>query len=191
MFNYTRSTNKPAGFIRQNKSTLLALIKITNILIIISLFFIFLGTSDYVVEGRINLILLIGILTFEFFATINNLYRVPRGVSFLFVIKNIATAWFCTTFVVIMVISFSSIVTDNQKNQVLYWLLVTPFVIIIWHLMLRMVLNYTRSIGKNVRRVAIIGATNLGLDLENIIIKQPWMGFSFIGYFDDRTDYDD
>lgn len=184
MFDTSLNNN---GFIRQNKSAMVALIKLTDILIIIFLFFIFLSSSDYVVEGRKILILFLGILVFEFFATTNNLYDTPRGVSFLFLIKNIVTAWLSTIFAVIMVIGFSSIVEDNQKNQVLFWLLVTPFIIVGWHLIIRLALNFARGIGKNVRRVAIIGATTLGLDLENILVKQTWMGFSFIGYFDDRA----
>jgi putative colanic acid biosynthesis UDP-glucose lipid carrier transferase len=182
---------KHNGFNRQHKSAMIGLIKIVDIVIIISLFYIFLGTSEYVVQENILLILLIGILTFEFVATLNNLYGDPRGVRFVSVIQNILTAWFCMTFAVVMVIGFSSIVEDSQKNQVLFWLLITPIGIFGWHLMSRLLLNFARSSGENLRRVAIIGATPLGLDLENIIIKQARMGFSFIGYFDDREPSDD
>ncbi|MDD5460339.1 MAG: undecaprenyl-phosphate glucose phosphotransferase [Methylococcales bacterium] len=187
MINNSFSSNKPNGFIRQHKSALVALKKLCDILIIISLFFIFLGANDYVLQGRIILILLTGFLTFEFFATINNLYGLRRGLSFLLVIKNIITGWLCVAFAVILLMKFSSIVDANQKKQVTHWLLVTPFIIIGWHLLIRLALNYARSIGKNTRRVAIIGATSLGLDLENILVKQTWLGFSFIGFYDDRA----
>ena len=190
MFNRFISSNKPNGFIRQHKSTIFALIKLSDILIIISLFFIFLGSDDYVVEGRKITILLIGFLTFEFFATLNNLYGLRRGVAFAFVIKNILTAWFSATIAVIMTINFSTLVEVHHEPKVLLWLLVTPFTIIIWHLVIRLALHYLRSIDKNTRRVAIIGATSLGLDLEKVIIKQTWLGFSFIGYFDDRAPSD-
>ncbi|MFZ2171376.1 MAG: undecaprenyl-phosphate glucose phosphotransferase [Methylococcaceae bacterium] len=191
MFNCVFSCNKPSGFIRQHKSALFALIKLSDILIIISLFFIFLGASNYVVDGRIILILLIGFLTFEFFATINNLYGLRRGLSFVYVIKNILTAWLFSVLAVIMVIKFSTFVDVNQKKQVLHWLLLTPFMIIGWHSIIRLSLNYLRRIGRNTRRVAIIGATDLGLDLEKILVKQTWLGFSFIGFFDDRLPSDE
>jgi putative colanic acid biosynthesis UDP-glucose lipid carrier transferase len=185
MFDSSIFKNKN-GYIRQHKSAIIAIIGITDILIIISLFFIFLSSSDYVIEGQKILILLIGILPFGFFATTNNLYGIPRVVGFLFVIKNTLTAWLGTTFVVMALISFSSIIEDNQKTQVFFWLLVTPFIIIGWHLMIRLAFNYARSKGMNVRRVAIMGATTLGVDLENILTQQTMRGFSFIGYFDDR-----
>ncbi|MGR8999707.1 MAG: undecaprenyl-phosphate glucose phosphotransferase [Gammaproteobacteria bacterium] len=191
MINCVFSRDKPNGFIRQHKSAIFALIKLSDILIIISLFFIFLGTNDYVMDGRIILILLIGFLTFEFFATINNLYGVRRGVGFVFVIKEILTAWLFSFIAVIIVIKFSTIVDANQKNQVYQWLLLTPLIIIGWHLLVRLALNYIRSIGKNTRRVAIIGATTLGLDLEKVLTKRTWLGFSFIGFFDDRAPGDD
>ena len=184
MFNRFLSSPRPNGFIRQHKSAIFALIKLSDILIIIALFFIFLGSNDYVVEGRKITILLIGFLTFEFFATINNLYGLRRGVGFVFVIKNIVTAWLCAIFAVMIVIKFSTIVEADHESQVLYWLLVTPIAVIGWHLIIRLVLNYVRSFDKNARRVAIIGATNLGLDLEKVIIKQTWLGYSFIGSVD-------
>ena len=190
MFNRFLSSPRPNGFIRQHKSAIFALIKLSDILIIIALFFIFLGSNDYVVEGRKITILLIGFLTFEFFATINNLYGLRRGVGFVFVIKNIVTAWLCAIFAVMIVIKFSTIVEADHESQVLYWLLVTPIAVICWHLIIRLVLNYVRSFDKNARRVAIIGATNLGLDLEKVIIKQTWLGYSFIGYFDDNAPTD-
>ena len=189
MFNSFISS-KPNGFIRQHKSTIFALIKLSDILIIISLFFIFVGSDDYVVEGRQITLLLIGFLTFEFFATLNNLYGLRRGVAFAFVIKNILTAWLCATIAVIMTINFSTIVEVHHEPKVLLWLLVTPLTIIVWHLFIRLGLNYLRSIDRNTRRVAIIGATNLGVNLEKVIIKQTWLGFSFIGYFDDNAPSD-
>ena len=60
MFNRFLSSPRPNGFIRQHKSAIFALIKLSDILIIIALFFIFLGSNDYVVEGRKITILLSG-----------------------------------------------------------------------------------------------------------------------------------
>ena len=190
MFDRFISSDKPNGFIRQHKSTIFALIKLSDILIIITLFFMFLGSDDYVVEGKKIIILLIGFLTFEFFATVNNLYGLRRGVGFAFVIKNILTAWFGATLTVIMTLNFSTFVEVHHEPKVLLWLVVTPFTIILWHLFIRVGLNFLRSIDKNTRRVAIMGATSLGLDLEKVIIKQTWLGFSFIGYFDDFASTD-
>ncbi len=190
MFNSSFSSNKPNGFIRQYKSALVALNKLCDILIIISLFIVFLGRDGYVMEERTIVILLAGFLTFEFFATINNLYGLRRGLSFVFVIKNILTAWLLSAFAVIIVIKFLTFVEVNQKKQIYHWLLLTPFIIIGWHLIIRFTLNYIRRIGRNTRRVAIIGATSLGLELEKVLVKQTWLGFSFIGFFDGRAHSD-
>lgn len=191
VFNRSLIRNKHNGYIRQHKSVMVAFIKLTDVLIIISLCFIFLGTSDHVLEGKMPLVLLMVALIFEFFATINNLYRVPRGVRFLYVVKNVLTAWITTSIAVLLVIDYSFMLEDSQKKQVLLCLLITPFIIIVWHLIVRLTLNFTRSIGKNTRRAAIVGATTLGLDLEHILISQAWLGFSFLGYFDDRAPSDD
>ncbi|MDI1277305.1 undecaprenyl-phosphate glucose phosphotransferase [Methylobacter sp.] len=190
-FNVLLFNNKNNGFIRQHKSALVALVKTSDILIIICLFSAFLRSSYYFLESKQNLILLVAILVFEFFATLNNLYLIPRGVRFLFVIKNTITAWICSAFVVMATIGFFPVFDDNQKYHIFFWLLTTPFVIIFWHLIIRLALSALRLNKKNIRRVAILGATTLGLDLENILIKQPWMGFSFTGFFDDRAPFSD
>ena len=69
MFNRSLIRNKHNGYIRQHKSVMVAFIKLTDVLIIISLCFIFLGTSDHVLEGKMPLVLLMVALIFEFFAT--------------------------------------------------------------------------------------------------------------------------
>jgi len=186
-FNVLLFNNKNNGFIGQHKSALVALVKTSDILIIISLFIAFFGLSDYFLEGKQNLIVLVAVLVFEFFATLNNLYYIPRGVRFLFVIKNTITAWICSVFAVILMINFLPIIDDNQKYPMYLWLLTTPFVIISWHLIIRLALSTLRLNKKNIRRVAIVGATTLGLDLESILIKEPWMGYSLTGFFDDRA----
>ena len=182
-------SNKYNGFIKQNRSFLLALVKIVDIFIIVYLYFEFLEQDAYFLDKKRTAILVVAALSFEFFATINNLYGIPRGARFSYIIKNTITAWLATVFLVVTFVAFSRDVGNDERTQMLYWVVLTPIVMLAWHLSLRLFLVFLRKVGKNNRVVAIAGATALGMDLEDIINRQPWMGLSLVGYFDDRADY--
>lgn len=182
-------SNKYNGFIKQNRSFLLALVKIVDVFIIVYLYFEFLEQDAYFLDKKRTVILIVAALSFEFFATINNLYGIPRGARFSYIIKNTITAWLATVFLVVTFVAFSRDVGNDERTQMLYWVVLTPIVMLAWHLSLRLFLVFLRKVGKNNRVVAIAGATALGMDLEDIINRQPWMGLSLVGYFDDRADY--
>lgn len=179
--------NKYNGFIKQNRSFLLALIKIIDILIIVCLYFEFLEKDAFFLDKKRTFILIIAVLSFEFFATLNNLYGIPRGARFLYIIKNTITAWAASTFFVLLFVAVFRQIDAAERVQMMYWVILTPVVMLSWHLSLRLFLVFIRKIGKNRRVVGIVGATNLGMDVENIINKQPWMGYSLLGFFEDRV----
>ncbi len=186
MFISSLLNNQYNGFIRQNKSGLIALVKAIDILIIIITYHIFINEEKSHIEDKQALILISSVLTFLFFSTFNNLYGIPRGVRFLFICKNIVTAWSASIFST-AVFSLVSQYIDYSNIQLYYpWIIITPVCLIGWHFFLRLVLIALRKIGINSKSTVIFGATRLGLDLQSIILKEPWMGLNLIGFFDDR-----
>lgn len=186
MFIRSLQRNKYNGFIKQNRSFILAFVKVTDITIIISLYSYYLGIFGQSVPIQKITTLLCAILAFEFFATVNNLYSTPRGARFLFIIKNIFTAWVASVFIVLAFAGFSNTIEDRQLHALFFWLLTTPMFLCAWHLTVRLILVLLRRSGRNTRRTAIVGATSLGLDIAQIITRQSWMGYSLLGFFDDR-----
>ncbi len=67
------------------------------------------------------------------------------------------------------------------------WFLITPFVLIVWRIVLKKILAHLYRGGKYTRSVAIVGARELGGQLARSIIDAPWMGLKPIGFFDDRS----
>lgn len=51
-----------------------------------------------------------------------------------------------------------------------------------------MPLRYYRKQGKNIRRVLIVGAGNLGLEILQKILADKWMGYRVVGFLDDKID---
>ena len=186
MFIQSLQSNKHNGFIRQNRSFILAFVKVTDIFIIISLYIYYLDIFDENIAKEKIAVLLCSTLTYEFFATINNLYSVPRGARFLFIIKSIFTAWVASVFVVLAFTSFVEVIQNYELHSLFFWLLTTPIFLSGWHLTVRLILVLLRKTGRNSRRTAIAGATSLGLDIAHIISKQSWMGYTLAGFFDDR-----
>ncbi len=186
MFSGSLLSNQYNGFIRQNKSALIGLVKVIDIFIIIISYYYFLKIEGNIDEKK-SIILIISILTFLFFSTLNNLYGIPRGVRFLFICKNIVTAWFASTFFTFPTALITNF-NDYIDNEYFYqWLIITPFYLISWHFLLRLILIAFRILGVNSKTTAIFGATRLGLDLQAIIKKEPWMGLDMLGFFDDRA----
>lgn len=186
MFIGSLLNNQYNGFIRQNKSALIALVKVIDILIIILAFHVYINEEKNNIEDRQALILISSVLTFLFFSTFNNLYGIPRGVRFLFICKNIVTAWGASIFAT-ATFSLTTHYIDSKNYQLFYpWIIFTPLFLIGWHFLLRLILIALRKIGINSKSTAIFGATRLGLDLQSIILKEPWMGLNLVGFFDDR-----
>jgi putative colanic acid biosysnthesis UDP-glucose lipid carrier transferase len=185
MFENSLLANKYNGFIKQNKSFLIALVKIVDVFIICVFYIAFFGNEDYLDKQKLT-VMFFTILAFEFFASLNSLYGIPRGARLLFIIKNIFSAWMGAVVIALPMSVFSGAFEENEMLLLLYWLGFTPFYLVIWRVSLRVFLVFLRKIGRNNQTVAIVGATRLGLDIENIISKQRWMGYSLVGFFDDR-----
>lgn len=67
------------------------------------------------------------------------------------------------------------------------WLVLTPVFISVWRSVVRLFLRSARAQGRNMRSVAICGATDIGLQLGQRILGTPHLGMRLIGFFDDRT----
>ncbi|MGR8930935.1 MAG: undecaprenyl-phosphate glucose phosphotransferase [Gammaproteobacteria bacterium] len=187
MFENVCSKNQYGGFIKQNKRYLTAIIKMVDISIIVFCFlYLFEVDSNYIEKDKL-ILLVSAVIAFEILAVVNNLYNVPRGVRFLYIIQGVTSSWFASSFVVLLITNLDSFVAKEEMRALFIWLLITPILILSWHLSVRTILRLLRIFGRNSRRAVIVGATSLGKDLAHIITHQAWMGFNLIGFFDDRA----
>jgi len=63
-----------------------------------------------------------------------------------------------------------------------------PLSIIVLHTSRRAVLSFLRMHGLNTRQYAILGSNSLGLRLKVALSEMPWLGYRFVGFFDDRKE---
>lgn len=130
--------------------------------------------------------LLFAIIFFNFFAESQDAYRSWRGTHLRDEVAVVLSSW--VTSIIILIIIELLVINDKTYATpfILIWIIITPIEIISWHAIVRMILSIMRSKGMNTRRVAIIGATEVGYRLENSFTQMDWAGYRFAGFYDDR-----
>lgn len=76
---------------------------------------------------------------------------------------------------------------DFSRKLVLTWFLVTPVVLVTFQLLARCLLKSAVSQEDSQRRAIIVGVNELGLKLADQFESTPYLGISFVGFFDDRS----
>ncbi len=127
------------------------------------------------------------ILTFYVTGEIAGLYQPWRGVPLANQMVRVWAAWLP---VVMLLLAGAFLLKQTETFSRVAsggWLVATPVVITAWRTMVRMILRSARAQGRNIRSVAICGATEIGIELARRIVNTPHLGMRMIGFFDDRT----
>ena len=77
---------------------------------------------------------------------------------------------------------------EYSREVLELWLPLAPLSIITIHSLRRSSLSYLRMNGLNTRSYAILGGNALGKRLNTALTEMPWLGYSFVGFYDDRID---
>jgi putative colanic acid biosysnthesis UDP-glucose lipid carrier transferase len=130
--------------------------------------------------------LLISVVGFGVFASFNELYRGSRAMTTPTEVRLIAVSWLCVLLILITVDEIYPLIDPIYKHYFWIWGLAVPIEIISWHVIFRSTANMIRKLDKNHHRVAIVGATMLGAELEKILFEEESVALDFVGFFDDR-----
>ena len=123
---------------------------------------------------------------FFFFAQSQDLYRSWRGAAMRQEVVRIWLAWFWVTLVLLFFAYATKTSTGYSRRIILIWFIATPFLLITWRMLMRLVLGYMRERNINTRSVAIAGARDIGVNVAQMLLGSPWMGLHLVGFFDDR-----
>ncbi|UCV13942.1 undecaprenyl-phosphate glucose phosphotransferase [Quatrionicoccus australiensis] len=94
--------------------------------------------------------------------------------------------WFWSAMCLVLLAFLTKTSSDYSRLVTMVWFGLTPLLLAISRVGLRVVLKSLRSGGKNTRTLAIAGKTQLGSQVLEKIERTPWLGMKFIGFFDDR-----
>ena len=123
---------------------------------------------------------------FLLFGHLFELYHTRRGIALH---KEFARLWLTWIAVVmgLLFLGYSSKTSELYSRRLfLTWFAIAPLLLIIWRGWLQIILASLRQRGLNTRRVAIVGARELGAYLARTILDAPWMGLNPVGFYDDR-----
>ena len=179
--------------IRQHSNKPVVLARFWDVLVIGFTLWSIISMGDNEWDNKHTWWLLIAIVSFGVFSSFNELYRGSRAMSTMTEVRLIVISWFCVLLVLIFIDTFAflvgpvyTIIDPIYKPSFIAWILFVPIEIISWHVIVRWAASFIRKMGKHRQRVAIVGATMLGSELEKIFFEEETLGIDFIGFFDDR-----
>jgi len=113
------------------------------------------------------------------------LYAPQRGVSLFEEFRRLFNAWLlmATTWFAFLFLSKSG--AEFSRAWSVYWIIVGFLVHLAARGGIRLALRALRRRGYNVRRLAIVGAGELGREIVRRLRRLPWSGLDIRGFYDD------
>ncbi len=134
------------------------------------------------------LMCLAAIVLFEIFAENQEIYHGWRGAPMFDEAVRIFISWLGAFLLIVSGIYIAQSPFEFSRQVLELWLPLTPLSVISLHTCRRSLLSCLRQKGFNTRAYAILGANTLGLRLKLALSDMPWLGYRFVGFFDDRAD---
>lgn len=179
------------GFIRPLHSKLQALARTLDGALIVASLYVSLNQYNVPFDREYMLPCLIAAALFGIFAENNEIYQGWRGAPMFDEALRILFSWLGAFTILISGVYLYKSEYNYSLEVIELWLPLTPFSIILTHSIRRGCLSYLRKHGFNTRTYAILGATPLGHRLKITLSEMPWLGYQFIGFFDDRAECND
>jgi putative colanic acid biosynthesis UDP-glucose lipid carrier transferase len=179
------------GFIRPFHSKPQALSRTLDGGLIIASLYVSARTYDVPFDQEYILPCLIAAALFGLFAENNEIYHEWRGEPMFDQALLILVSWLVAFAITISGVFLYRPDYDYSKDVVNLWLPLAPFSIILLHTLERGFLSFIRCHGFNTKTYAIFGANPLGVRLKAGLSAMPWLGYRFLGYFDDRSEEKD
>lgn len=176
------------GFIRPLHSNLQALSRTFDIALIVASLYVSLNWYNLPLDPDYLLPCLIGAALFGIFAENNELYHGWRGAPMFDESLLILFSWLGAFTLLISGVYLYNPAYNYSTEAIELWLPLAPFSIILTHSIKRGCLSYLRQHGFNTRAYAILGANPLGQRLKMGLSEMPWLGYHFVGFFDDRAE---
>lgn len=174
-----------SGFLKSNGDKVALLRRGIDAFVILSLLWAVSESYDQTWNSKYQVLALVAIVVFFGVTESINLYRCWRGKNLWVEASKILFCWFPVVFSVLLVAFWRKETSDISRLILTVWFVVTPLTIVVFHCLLTIVARFFRSRGRNTRRIAIAGCGPQALQVLNTIRHNPWLGYTFEGFFDD------
>ncbi len=175
------------GAIRPPHSSLLTRTRTLDSVLILTTLYASLMVYDVPIDREYLLPGFVAATLFGIIAENNELYHGWRGAPLFDEALRILLSWLGAFMLLISGVYLYNAEYSYSLEVIELWLPLAPFSIILTHSIQRGFLCYLRKKGFNTKTYAIFGANLLGQRLKTGLSEMPWIGYQFIGFFDDRA----
>jgi putative colanic acid biosynthesis UDP-glucose lipid carrier transferase len=114
-----------------------------------------------------------------------NLYRKWHNGKLLAYVRDTFVGWGAVVGILLFLGYATKLSYRYSDEVILTWMIVTPFALITSHFVVHKIITDLRKKGM-VRSGVIVGANNVGIQLQERIAEYPYLLIDLRGYFDDR-----
>lgn len=136
-------------------------------------------------QDRYTVMGLLGGLSLVFFNQGTGVYRDWRGRSLFAGFKLLLQAWVLTWMFLVVLAFLLKDSASFSRGTVSLWAIMTPIGLYLYRLFIRLFLAYMRGNGWNIRKIAIIGADDLGERIANTLTNAAMLGYKPVAFYDD------
>lgn len=129
--------------------------------------------------------ILVGVLIAALVLPGFGIYQSWRGQSLLGLFARLAAAWGSVLFTLLSILFLAGVAEIYSRLWVGLWALFGLLALILGRAALFTLLRYLRRHGFNHRRVLLVGAGHLGLELVRRVREEGWSGYDVIAALDD------
>ncbi len=127
------------------------------------------------------------VVLFLFAGEASGLYTAWRGVPLKRELLRVWVAW-AGVVTTLLLIAFAVKQSAEFSRVIGFgWFVAAPIAISAWRGTVRFSLQEARRRGRNTRRVAIVGLTEMAERVAARIREAPWLGMKLVGFFEDRS----
>lgn len=191
-----------SGFVKSHSSLLSFILRVSDAVLVMSSLFLCVMYKGYLWSPYYLSACIGAIMCYQVSAEIQQLYQSGRIATFSQEFRSVVTAVFWASMLLSAAVYIYLIVLNFNKPHMFswawvgfsnlwpvpaYWVLFSTLLLVLERICLKLILRYVRTKGFNIRRVAIIGSGALGMDLHDRLQRLTWIGYDFVGFFDDLS----
>jgi len=174
------------SFIKPHQSKLGTFYRFSDSIIIASALILCLAIFGVTLDLKYYLAMFMAIAIFSIIAESQHLYQSFRGARLVQFLTPIVRAWLITISG-LLILAYGLKVSEQYSRLVLGgWFIMTPLFMMLWRMIVKSSLGKYRSFEQFNRKVAIIGAEPMGVQLAEVINSTPSLGLKLVGFYDDR-----
>jgi len=140
------------------------------------------------IDTNYQILLILGVLLTFIIFSIAGIYRSWRGSHWFSHVRAVIGAWIIVLIILIIIGFLTKTSTMFSRQWFVVWAICSGTLLIGFRMSLQVILRYIRTRGLNHRRIIIVGAGDLGINVVKNLKEALWAGYEIIAFFDDDAD---